>query len=154
MSLSSITISGTLKEDPEKKLTPSNISVANLKLEICYFPRGGAGVQPGTISSQTVRVNAWRDLAEYCEQKLKTGDKVLVTGRAMINAFTTNDGKKKKTLEIDASSIIPVKDVLSLQAPLKKDSNEQEKETFKQTSSNVEQISNFDEITNTEEIPF
>jgi len=153
VSLSSITVSGTLKEDPEKRFTPSNIAVANLKLEICYIPRG-SGVQPGTISSQTVRVNAWRDLAEYCEQKLKTGDKVIVTGRAMINAFTTNDGKKKKVLEIDATSVVPIKDVMSLQPPLKKDSNEKEQETFKQASSNTEQISNLDEITNTEEIPF
>ena len=153
MSLSSITVSGTLKEDPEKKLTPSNIAVTNLKLEICYFPRG-SGVQPGTISSQIVRVNAWRDLADYCEQKLKAGDKIVVIGRAMINAFKTNDGKNKKVLEIDATSIVPIKDVLSLQLPPKKESNEQGKETFKQMGSNPEQASNFEEITNTEEIPF
>ena len=154
MSLASVTISGTLKEDPEKRFTPSNIAVTNLKLEVCYIPRG-SGVQPGTISSQTVRVTAWRDLAEYCEQKLKTGDKVIVTGKAMINAFTTNDGKKKKAFEIDANSIIPVKNILELQPPLKKESNElSERETFKQTSSNVEQVSNLDEITNTDEIPF
>ncbi len=150
MSLSSITVSGTLKEDPEKKLTPNNIAVANLKLEICYVPRGSGAV----LSSQIVRVNAWRDMAEYCEQKLKAGDKIIVTGRAMVNNFTTNDGKKKRTLEIDATSVVPIKNVLELQPPPKKDSNEQEKETFKQASSNVEQVSNFDEITNTEEIPF
>ena len=57
---------------------------------------------------------------------------------------------EKRTLEIDASSIVPMKDVMSLQPPPRKDSDE--KETFKQTSANVE--SNFDEITNTEEIPF
>ena len=152
MSLASITVSGTLKEDPEKKLTPTNVPVANLKLEICFVPRG-SGVQPGVLSSQIVRVNAWRDLAEYCEQKLKAGDKVIVTGRAMINNFTTNDGKKKRTLEIDATSVVPIKNILELQLP-KKDSNEQEKETFKQTSPNVDQASTFDEITNTEEIPF
>ena len=150
MSLSSFTASGTLKEDPKKTLTPNNIAVTNLKLEICYVPRG-SGVQPGTISSQTVRVNAWRDMADYCEQNLKAGDKVIVTGRAMVNNFTTNDGKKKRTLEIDASSIVPMKDVISLQPPPRKDS-EPERETFKQTTANVEQ--NFDEITNTEEIPF
>ena len=152
MSLASITVSGTLKENPEKKLTPTNVAVANLKLEICFVPRG-SGVQSGALSSQIVRVNAWRDLAEYCEQKLKAGAKVIVTGRAMINAFKTNDGKNKRVLEIDATSIVPIKNILELQPPLKKDSNEQEKETFKQTSS-VEQASNLDEITNTEEIPF
>ncbi len=149
MSLSTITVSGTLKEDPEKKVTPSNVAVANLKLEICYVQRGSGG-----LSSQTVRVNAWRDMAEYCEQKLKAGDKVIVTGRAMINAFTTNDGKKKRVLEIDAISVTPIKDVLELQPPPKKETAESERETFKQTSPNLEQISGLDEITNTEEIPF
>ena len=148
MSLASITVSGTLKEDPEKRFTPSNVAVASLKLEICYVQRGSG------LSSQTIRVNAWRDMAEYCEQKLKAGDKVIVTGRAMINAFTTNDGKKKRVLEIDAISITPIKDILELQPPQKKDSGEPEREAFKQTSSNVEQTSSFDEITNTEEIPF
>ena len=110
MSLASITISGTLQENPEKRFTPSNIAVANLKLEICYIQRGSAG-----LSSQTVRVNAWRDMADYCEQKLRTGDKVIVSGRAMINAFTTQDGKKKRVLEIDATSITPVKEISSIQ---------------------------------------
>ena len=149
MSLASITVSGTLKEDPEKRFTPSNVAVTSLKLEICYVQRGSGG-----LSSQTIRVNAWRDMAEYCEQKLKAGDKVIVTGRAMINAFTTNDGKKKRVLEIDAISIMPIKDILELQSPQKKDSGEPERETFRQTSSNAEQTSSLDEITNTEEIPF
>ena len=148
MSLSTITVSGILKENPEKRFTPSNVAISNLKLEVCYMQKGSAG-----LSSQIIRVNAWRDLADFCEQKLKAGDKVIITGRAMINAFTTQDGKKKRVLEIDAASIIPMKDILELQPPPKKDS-EQERETFKQTSSNTEQASNFEEITNTEEIPF
>ena len=45
-----------------------------------------------------------------------------------------------------------MKDIMSLQPPPKKDS-EPERETFKQTAS-LEQASGFDEITNTEEIPF
>ncbi len=149
MSLATITVSGTLKEDPEKRLTPNNITVADLNLEICYVPRGSGAV----LSSQIVRVNAWRDMAEYCEKNLKAGDKLVVTGRAIMNNFTTKDGKKKRTLEIDATSVVPIKNILELQPPLKKDA-EQEKETFKQTTSNIEQVSNLDEITNTEEIPF
>ena len=153
MSLATITVSGTLKEDPEKRFTPTNVAVANLKLEICYIPRG-SGVQAGIISSQEVRVNAWRDWADYCEKNLKAGDKVIVTGRVLMNVFTTQDGKKKRTLEIDATSVVPIKNILELQPPLKKESNEPERETFKRTSASVEQVSNIDEITNTEEIPF
>lgn len=142
MSLSTITVSGTLKEDPEKRFTPTNIAVTNLKLEVCYVPRG-SGIQSGTISSQTIKVNAWRDMAEYCEKNLRAGDKIIVTGRAMINNFTTNDGKKKRTLEIDTTSVVPVRNILELQPPPKKD-----------TEQKIEQVLSLDEVTNTEEIPF
>ena len=157
MSLSSIIISGTLKDDPQKRFTPTNIAVTNLNLQVCYIPRG-ALAQNG-LASQTIRVNAWRELAEYCEQNLKAGDKVLVMGRAMINAFTTNDGKKKRVLEIDANSIVLLNDVINLKVPVQKEAQMQEgksnkKESFKQSENMPEEISNVDEIVNAEEIPF
>ena len=136
------TILKRLKEEPEKRFTPTNIAVTNLKLEVCYVPRG-SGIQSGTISSQTIKVNAWRDMADYCEKNLRTGDKIIITGRAMMNNFTANDGKKKRTLEIDATSVVPVKNILELQPPPKKD-----------TEQKIEQVLGLEEVTNTEEIPF
>lgn len=135
MSLSSITFSGTLKKDPEKRFTPTNIPVTNLILEVCYIPRGSQQIQDN-IATQVVRVNAWRDLANECEQNLKAGDKVLVIGKAQINAYTNNEGKKKREIEIDANSVVLLNEVLSvrpLPVPV----------------SDVNEI-----ISNTEEIPF
>lgn len=162
MSLSSITVSGKLKKDPEKRFTPSNIPVTNLTLEISYLPRSSELTSEG-ISSQIVRVNAWRDLAEECERKLKAGDKILVIGKVQINAYVSQDGKKKREIEIDANSVTKISDVLSIQLPEKK--NEPEKTTkvvnvvnnvkAEKESTDVEQISNFEEVINsTEEIPF
>ena len=152
MSLSSITVSGRLKEDPVKRFTPSNIPVTNLLLEIAYI---GRGYKNGELSCQVVRVNAWRDLANECEQKLKAGDKIIVTGRVQINAYTTNEGKKKKDVEIDANSVVRVKDILELETP-KTESVPSQKETFATTpSGSAEEMGNFNEIvTNQEEIPF
>lgn len=150
MSLSSITLSGTLKKDPEKRFTPTNIPVTNLMVEVCFIPRGSQ-TQNEPISSQVVRVNAWRDLAEQCESKLKAGDRILITGRVQINAYTTNDGKKKREIEIDATSIVPLASVLEVKAPPKK-----EEEKISQSES-VERMSNLDEVVthvSTEEIPF
>ena len=165
MSLSSITISGTLTKDPEKRFTPTNIPVANLMIEICYFTRGSQN-QAKRLSSQVVRVNAWRDLAEECEKNLKKGDKVLVIGRAQINAYTSSDGRKKREIEIDANSISFLKDVINVFPPPK----EKEQETtrgkqeekieissseFKKSAHDIEEITNVEEIINsTEEIPF
>lgn len=154
MSLSSITFSGTLKKDPEKRFTPTNIPVTNLLVEVCYIPRTSQQVNGG-ISSQVIRVNAWRDLAEECEKKLKTGDKILIVGRAQINAYTSSEGKKKRELEVDASSITLINDVLVVKAPLKQEEKEGSKSFSKKLEKDVEQVSNIEEmVANTEEIPF
>lgn len=151
MSLSSIVISGTLKKDPEKRFTPTNIPVANLTIDVSYIPRSSQ--QTEGLSSQTVRVNAWRDLAENCEKNLKVGDKVLVIGRAQINAYTTNDGKKKRELEIDANYITLLSDVISIPMPKTTDTKE---DTFKKLpSQDMEQVSSLEEaFSGSEEIPF
>lgn len=155
MSLSCITLSGTLKKDPEKRFTPSNIPVTNLLLEVCYISRTSAAQPVRTVSTQLIRINAWRDLADECERKLKAGDKILVIGRAQINAYTTNDGKKKREIEIDANSITLLQDVLSIQVPQETEQTGNSKTSFKKPSKDVEQVSNFEEVMNsTEEIPF
>ena len=147
MSLSSITISGTLKKDPEKRFTPTNIPVTNLLVEVSYVPRGSQNNQD-SLPTQTIRVNAWRELAELCEKKLRTGDKILITGRVQINAYTSNEGKKKKEVEIDATSITLLNDLLS-------SVNVKSAEVQKTDNSDIEKISDLDEIVNsTEEIPF
>ncbi|MBI3590338.1 MAG: single-stranded DNA-binding protein [Candidatus Melainabacteria bacterium] len=154
MSLSNITLSGTLKKDPEKRFTPTNIPVTNLLVEVCYIPRGSQAQQDG-VASQTIRVNAWRDLAEECERKLKAGNKIFIVGRVQVNAYTSNEGKKKREVEVDANSITLLSDVLALQPPIKKEEKEQvSKPSFKKSTQDAEQVSTFDEVTNTEEIPF
>lgn len=155
MSLSSITISGTLRKDPEKRFTPTNIPVTNLMLEVTFFPRNSQSMQDKGLSVQIVRVNAWRDLAEECEKKLKTQDKILVSGRAQINAYTTNEGKKKREIEIDATSITLLQDVLSIEPPVSQEQVEKVQISQKKFSQDTEPIKNFEEVvTNTEEIPF
>ncbi len=148
MSLSSFTFSGTLIKDPEKRFTPTSIPVTNLMVEVCYIPRGGQEA----LSSQLIRVNAWRDLAEECERKLKTGDKIFISGRAQINAYVNNEGKKKREVEVDATAITLINNVLSLQLPQKE---VKEKPVFKKSELQSESNSGFDEmVANTEEIPF
>ncbi len=157
MSLNSITVSGTLKKDPEKRFTPTNIPVTNLTLEVTYVLRGSQSQQGENITSQIIKVNAWRDLAEECERKLKAGNKVLVIGRAQLNVYTNNEGKKKREIEIDANSITLLEDLLSIQLPASTGKSEKSEkiQTFKKTNSEAEQVSNFDELVNsTEEIPF
>ena len=151
MSLSSFTFSGTLKKKPEKRFTPTNIPVTNLMVEICYIPRGSQMQQEG-LPGQVIRVNAWRDLAEECEQKLNAGDKILIIGRVQINAYTNSEGKKRREIEVDANSINLVNNVLEVKAQV---SNTAPNTQTKKTSKEVEQVSDLNEVVNsTEEIPF
>lgn len=157
MSLSNFTFSGIIKKAPEKRLTPTNIPVANFLVEICFIPRGQAS-EPPNVSSQVIRVNAWRDLADQCEKSLKEGDKVLVIGRAQINAYTTTEGKRKREIEVDASSVARLENVLEIKPPPSRENITERpkvKEEIKETIQNIEEITNLDEVvTSTEEIPF
>lgn len=161
MSLSSISISGRLKEDPKKRLTTNNVPITNLLLEVAFV---GRGPKPGEsqLITQIVRINAWRDLADECES-LKSGDIVLVSGRALINAYTTQEGKKKRELEIDASSVTLMTNILELKRPeavvdsssSKITEKSSGKDAFSVSPGSLEQGSDLNEIINSqEEIPF
>lgn len=156
MSLSSITLSGRLKTNPDKRQTPSNIPVTNLILEVTYV---GRGTKAGEykLSSQTVKVNAWRDLAEICSS-FKAGDKVFVSGRAQINAYTTQDGKRRREIEIDATSVSRLEDILNIESVASQDDSE-EAPPNSQTSSdkqanNFEKYNDIEALNTQEEIPF
>lgn len=143
MSLSRVTVSGTVKKKPEKRFTPSNIPITNIWLEISYVGRGGNG---DGLVSQSIRINAWRDNATEAEM-LEVGDKIIVSGRLQVNKYTTNDGKKKTDYEIEANSITPLKDLQSIEVSLEEDSQE--------PGGPSEQTGDLNEmVESTEEIPF
>jgi single-strand DNA-binding protein len=50
-------------------------------------------------------VTCWRQLAENVFQSLYKGDPVLLTGRVYSRSFTTADGTKRWTYEMDAASV-------------------------------------------------
>ena len=158
MSLSSFTFSGIVKKAPEKRFTPTNIAVANFLVEVCFALRASQSGS-GNISSQTIRVTAWRDLAEECEKSLKEGDRVLIIGRAQINAYTTTEGKKKREVEVDATSVTKIENILSVKAPPKQEDTTErpkaKKEIQAEEIQNIEEITSLDEaVASAEEIPF
>ncbi|MCW2607222.1 MAG: single-strand binding protein [Frankiales bacterium] len=50
-------------------------------------------------------VTCWRGLAEHVAQSLKTGDRVVVTGRMRTRTWRTTDGEERSGLEIDAATV-------------------------------------------------
>ena len=111
-------------------------------------------VKKAVIKTQS---NAIASLAKMMIATLKAGNKILIIGRAHINAYTNNEGKKKREVEIDASTVTLLDDVMSIKLPASAGKSEkaEQTQTFKKSNSETEQVSNFDElVSNTEEIPF
>lgn len=101
MSLSKIVVSGKVIKSPEKRFTPNtNVAVTEFAIAVKSPPRQGQPQEP-----TPVKVITWRDLAERVAQQIKKGDVVCVDGRVQINNYTTNEGQKRKDVEIDAVNV-------------------------------------------------
>ena len=93
MTLAKITVSGTVVKNPEKRFTQNNLAITSFVMDI--------NPQDETL----IRVFALGNLADKAADNLKMGDTVLVDGRLQTaNAKTTN-GKERKIIEINASSV-------------------------------------------------
>ncbi len=101
MSLSKIVVSGRVIRAPEKRFTPNNnVAVSEFTIAVESPPR-----QDGSVESSNVKVITWRDLAERVATDIKKGDLVAVDGRLQINNFSTNEGQKRREVEIDAIAV-------------------------------------------------
>ncbi len=100
MSLSKIVVSGRVIRAPEKRFTPStNVAVTEFAIAVESPPRDGQ------TETTPVKVITWRDLAERCSTEIKKGDLVAVDGRLQINNYQSQDGQKRREVEVDAVSV-------------------------------------------------
>ncbi len=100
-SLSKIVISGRVIRPPEKRFTPNtNTAVTEFAIAVETNPR-----QDGSVESHSVKVIAWRDLAERLAQDLKKGDLVAVDGRIQFNSYTNSEGQRRRDVEIEAVAV-------------------------------------------------
>ncbi len=100
MSLSKIVVSGRVIRAPEKRFTPStNIAVTEFSIAVESPPRDGQ------TETTPVKVITWRDLAERCSTEIRKGDLVAVDGRLQINNYQSQDGQKRREVEVDAVNV-------------------------------------------------
>ncbi len=95
-------IIGRLGRDPELKFTPSGQAVANFSVatDETYTGKDGQKVE----KTEWHRIVAWGKTAEFCENYLSKGRKVLVVGRLQTRSWEA-DGVKKQRTEIVATDI-------------------------------------------------
>lgn len=100
MSMSNIVVSGRVVRAPEKRFTPStNVAVTEFSIAVESPPRDGQ------VDTTPIKVITWRDLAERCSTEVKKGDLVAVVGRLQINNYQSQDGQKRREVEVDANSV-------------------------------------------------
>lgn len=105
-----IIVAGNIGRDPEMRYTPSGVAVTSFSVASSrqYNNAQGQAVK------ETIwfRVSCWSKLAEYANNYLKKGNKVLIEGRLVPDATTggpriwnRSDGTTSASYEINAVTI-------------------------------------------------
>lgn len=105
MGINHITLMGVIDRGPEFRMTQSGIPNASFTVAVTRPAR-----QEGAPDiTDYVRVVAWRNLAERVRDGVQKDELVVVEGRLTTRSFETNDGQRRKVVEVEASAVTPVK---------------------------------------------
>ncbi len=105
-----IIVAGNIGRDPEMRYTPSGVPVTSFSVATS---RQYSNAQ-GQLTKETIwfRVTCWSKLAEYANNYLKKGHKVLIEGRLVPDpnsggprVWTRNDGTSSASFEINAVTV-------------------------------------------------
>lgn len=94
---------GNLTRDPELRFTPSGAAVCTFGLAT-----NRSFVSEGERKEEVDfhRLVAWNKLAELCNQLLKKGMKVFISGRLQTRSWEGQDGQQRQTTEIVIEDMI------------------------------------------------
>lgn len=104
MAENTVTLVGNLTRDPELRFTTGGRGVASFGLAVNRRYQ-----QNGEWQDQTSYFNivAWGQMGENAAATLTKGMRVMVTGRLEQREYTTREGDKRSTIEINADEIGP-----------------------------------------------
>jgi single-strand DNA-binding protein len=94
---------GHLGRDPEMRYTPSGLAVTSFSVASTrkWTDKNGQQQEKTTW----FRITAWDKLGELCNQYLTKGKLVFVEGDIDANAYTSQDGQPRASLELTARNI-------------------------------------------------
>ncbi len=132
---------GNLTRDPELRYTPNGAAVCTFGLATNRtFVTDGEKREEVDFH----RLVAWNKLAELCNQLLKKGLKVFVSGRLQTRSWEGQDGQQRQTTEIVVEDMILLSPKLTTEpAPIEDVSQEapKEKEEVKVEPKKKEEVS-------------
>lgn len=100
-----ITVAGNVGAVPRTRVVASGAVVTDFR--IAYTPRKVDKATGAWADQPTIwfGVSCWRSLAENVASSVKTGDRVVVSGRLRAHVWKNEQGEERSGLEIDAQSI-------------------------------------------------
>lgn len=98
-----IEIMGNLTRDPELRFTPNGAAVCTFGVATnrSYMVEGERKEEVDFH-----RLVAWNKLAELCNQLLKKGNRVFISGRLQYREWDAQDGQKRREAEIVVEDMI------------------------------------------------
>lgn len=99
-----IELIGNLTRDPELRYTPSGSAVVTFGIATNRYYTTSDGEKKEEVDFH--RLVAWNKLAEICNQFLKKGLKVFVSGRLQYREWESQDGQKRRDAEITIEDMI------------------------------------------------
>lgn len=98
-----VTLVGNLGSDPELRYTGSGMAVTRLSVATSEKWKD----KSGEIQERTEwhRVVVWDKQAEFCNEYLSKGSRVYVEGRIQYSEYTTDDGQKRTSTDINAREV-------------------------------------------------
>ncbi len=106
MSLSQITLSGTIKENAEQKTTTNGNSVISFMMMVLRYDS-----RAKEEKSYPVKVNMWGETFADQLTQLTAGTRVIVTGRLQLDQFNDRNGKMVRLAVVDANKVASLKDL-------------------------------------------
>ena len=103
----SITVIGTLVDDPELRFTPSGAAVANWRIASNSRRFDKDRNEWVDNDAMFLTCSVWRQYAENVAESLQKGMRVIVQGNLKTRQYETREGEKRTVFEIDVTEVGP-----------------------------------------------
>ncbi|MGE5396405.1 MAG: single-stranded DNA-binding protein [Chitinophagales bacterium] len=111
--LNRVILIGRLTHDPEIRYTTSGVGVCTFTLAV---NRSYAN-QAGERTADFIDIVTWRQLAETCANYLTKGKLIAVEGRLQVRTYETQEGQKRKAVEVVADAVKFLERMSGAQSP-------------------------------------
>lgn len=99
-SFNKVILIGNLVEDPELKMTPSGVPVANFRIAV-----GRRFAKDGEQNADFFTIVCWRATAEFVTKYFNKGKSILVCGQLQSRNWKDNNGNNRSSVEVVADEV-------------------------------------------------